>query len=247
MKFYYFLLLATFLLPSVCFSQYNFKSGYVITLKGDTLKGFIDEHEWDNNPRYISFKTRGLDKSQKLTVADIDQFTVDNAITYKRYVCRISLGTIDENHLANKDTTVKIDTVFLEVLQSGKNISLFSYSDDIKSRYFTMEKGDVTPQELIYMVYLRANVQATNAVRTQTDNIFIQQLGSLALKYGRLTDQMQKTLDHLEYREHSISKVVSQINDINKPVTVKKKKNYTKLSFALVLFGVIAYLVFSKM
>jgi hypothetical protein len=247
MKFYYFLLLATFLLPSVCFSQYNFKSGYVITLKGDTLKGFIDEHEWDNNPRYISFKTKGIDKAQKLTVADIEQFTVDNAVTYKRYVCHISMGTTDENHLADKDTTVKVDTVFLEVLQSGKNISLFSYSDDIKSRYFTSDKSDVTPHELIYMVYLRANVQASNAVRTQTDNIFIQQLGALALKYGRLTDKLQKTLDNLEYREYSIIKVVSQINDIDKPVPVKKKKNYVKLSLALVLFGVISYLVLSKM
>jgi hypothetical protein len=232
MKFYYLLLLATFLLPSVCFSQYNFKSGYVITLKGDTLKGFIDEHEWDNNPRYISFKTKGIDKAQKLTIADIGQFTVDNAVTYKRYVCHITVGTTDENHLADKDTTVKIDTVFLEVLQSG---TFRCFLTQTISRYFTSEKSDVTPHELIYMVYLRANVQASNAVRTQTDNIFIQQLGFLALKYGRLTDKLQQSLDNLEYREHSIVKVVSQINDIDKPVPVKKKKNYAKLSFGCFL------------
>ncbi|RYU86863.1 hypothetical protein EWM62_17070 [Mucilaginibacter terrigena] len=247
MKFYYLLLSAALLFPAVCFSQGNFKPGYVITLKGDTLKGFISEHEWDSNPRFVSFKAKGIDEAKKFTVADIGQFTIDSALTYKRFICHISLGTTDENHLAPKDTTTKLDTVFLEVLQSGKNLSLFSYSDNIKTRFFVSEKNDAAPHELLYRVYVWSNTSAANDVRNKTDNVFIQQLGSLALKYGKLTDKLQKTLDHLEYREHSIVKVVSAINDIDKPALVKKKKNYAKLVLASALFVVIAGLVISKM
>ncbi|QHS55517.1 hypothetical protein GWR56_08180 [Mucilaginibacter sp. 14171R-50] len=245
MKLYY-ILLSAVLLPSVCFSQRAFKPGYVIDLKGDTLRGFIEEHEWDNNPRVVSFKTHGTDNARKFTVADIDQFTVESAVTYKRHICRISLATTDENHLYAKDTTTKLDTVFLEVLQAGKNISLYAYADNVKTRYFVSEK-DATPQELIYMVYIKPSVQATDPVRTQTDNVFIQQLRSIALKYGRLDDDLQKQLDGLEYREHSVVDVASKINGIDKPVLVKKKKSYLKLAFALALFVFIGYQVFGKL
>ncbi|MCO5935752.1 hypothetical protein NAF17_09375 [Mucilaginibacter sp. RB4R14] len=242
MKLIYKLLTAVLLLPSLSYAQGNFKPGYVITLKGDTLKGFISEHEWDSNPTSVTFKPDTLHGQQKYTVADIKQFTIDNRVTYKSFSCQISLAAVEENHLFRKDTTTKTATVFLEELQAGKNVSLYAYSDETKKRFFVTEKGTTTPQELLYRVY----VLPGNEGRTKTDNIYAQQLGSLALKYGSLTDKLQRTLDDPEYREPNLVKMVSQINGVHNPTFVKKKTNYTKLTLAVLLFSVIAYLVLFK-
>ncbi|MET3981665.1 hypothetical protein ABIB62_004318 [Mucilaginibacter sp. UYP25] len=241
MKLIYKLLLAALIFPALSYGQGNFKPGYVITLKGDTLKGLISEHEWDSNPKAVSFKPDTIHTTQRFTVADIKQFTIADALTYKRYVCSISLGTVDENHLNARDTTSKVDTVFLEQLQKGENISLYSYSDNTKTRFYTTEKDNDTPRELVYRLYM-----LSDPIVSKTENQYRQQLASLALKYGALTDKLQRTLDDLEFREHTLVKVAAQINGIDKPLLVKKKKNYTKLTLAVILFGVIAYLVLFK-
>ncbi|MDB5026006.1 MAG: hypothetical protein JWP78_3761 [Mucilaginibacter sp.] len=45
-------LLTVVLLPALSYAQSNYKPGYVITLKGDTLPGFIDYREWNSNQSY---------------------------------------------------------------------------------------------------------------------------------------------------------------------------------------------------
>jgi len=40
------LLLIFILLPFISTAQTNYKPGYVVTLTGDTLHGFIDYKEW---------------------------------------------------------------------------------------------------------------------------------------------------------------------------------------------------------
>ena len=56
MKHFNKLLLSLFLLPFFSVAQSNYKPGYVVTSKGDTIHGFIDLQAWDSNPTAISFK-----------------------------------------------------------------------------------------------------------------------------------------------------------------------------------------------
>jgi hypothetical protein len=56
------IVLAFLLLPVLASAQSNYKAGYVINLKGDTLKGFINYKEWNQNPStnpyyFLSFNT----------------------------------------------------------------------------------------------------------------------------------------------------------------------------------------------
>jgi len=50
MKFFSPPLFLAVIAPAVLFAQSNFKSGYIVMPKGDTVKGYIDYREWDNNP-----------------------------------------------------------------------------------------------------------------------------------------------------------------------------------------------------
>ncbi|MBL4675654.1 MAG: hypothetical protein JKY70_05545 [Mucilaginibacter sp.] len=243
--FYSFLFLILF--PAFCFSQ-RYSPGSVITLKGDTIRGFINQREWDSNPRSVSFKDSSQAVARNFNAADIKQFTVDSSVTYKSYVCKISLAPIEENHLVTRDTSSKIDTVFLQVLQTGKNVDLMSYSDEVKTRYYIMENGSSQPQELLYRVYLRDRSEITAAApaETRTENIYIHQLNNIALKYNTLTHKLAKELPSLEYKEYKIFKVISLINGMQKPPQVKRRTTFYRLGLAAVIFGFITYMVYSN-
>ena len=71
MKYLY--LFAFFLSVSLSsFAQSNYKPGYVVDLKNDTLKGFIDYQEWEINPKEFTFKSN-------LNQSEPQIFSIDNA------------------------------------------------------------------------------------------------------------------------------------------------------------------------
>jgi hypothetical protein len=68
--------------------------------------------------------------------------------------------------------------VFLELIATGDHISLYSYTDAIKTRYFVKE-NQLQPFELIYQEYY--DETGTNVL---TSKQYQQQLGNLAEKYA---------------------------------------------------------------
>ena len=102
------------------------------------MRGYIDLKEWGNNPSEINFKT-SLDKSspQVLTVADINYFQIPQITAYKRFTTSISLDETDDQRIkVGRDTSAKIDNVFLKELQKGNHVTLYSYHDDLKRKVF---------------------------------------------------------------------------------------------------------------
>jgi hypothetical protein len=145
-------LLATFLLPLFSFAQSNYKPGYVVTLKGDTLHGFIDYREWSSNPNSINFKTAIADnKAREFTPAEIGFFNISGLESYRRYEGPVSMDATDKDHLANAiDSSFRVEAVFFKELQKGKNLALYAYTDNLKSRFYVGEAPDYIPIELGY-------------------------------------------------------------------------------------------------
>ena len=121
MKKIYKILLSTVLLPALSYAQSNYKPGYVVDLKGDTLKGFIDYREWHSNPNSINFKTTTADiKPHPYSAAEISAFTINKLETYIRYTGPVSMDATDVDHIAySRDTSTSIVTAFFRVLQKG--------------------------------------------------------------------------------------------------------------------------------
>jgi len=202
-------------LPFFSSAQSNYKPGYVITLKGDTLHGFIDYQEWDANPTSINFKTDStLKASKKLTTDDISFFNVNNIETYQKYSGRISIDRIDADHVNNgKDTSFKIASVFLKILEKGDKVTLLYYIDGIRPHLYVAEKIDATPVELSYSIYIVEDEKTGNG-KTVNDNVFKRQLYALAQKYNMLTDRLQIDIQHADYKKSDILKIVSKINNM---------------------------------
>lgn len=215
------LILFIFLLPFLASSQTNFKPGYVINLKGDTIKGYIDYRGWDKTPTSISFKhdTSSHD-SKQLTKNDINFFSITGVESYQKFIGTISLNIIDLDHLSyESDSTYRVDTVFFKVLQIGNNIALYSYTDQLKTRYYFGENPDYKPKELIFRIFKNPGIVEKNKDVIQEGNTFIEnayqrQLFAIANKYNSMDDELTKLFSNGNYKEDYLLKVVGKINKI---------------------------------
>ncbi|QEC79407.1 hypothetical protein [Mucilaginibacter ginsenosidivorax] len=209
MKPYYKLLLPALLLPLFSAAQSNYKPGYVVTLKGDTLRGFINIKEWAVNPRKISFKTSTNDKNpRELGVSDITSFAATNSEAYQRYIGLLNVDPTQISSLSNgRNTDTKTDSIFLKTIQKGANITLFEYADDLKNHYFVSGSGDAQPTELVYRVY-------KNDGKTINEDAYKQQLFLLSEKYGE-SKNLKTTIEKADYNANDLTEIAQLINKTN--------------------------------
>jgi len=213
MKHLYKPFLVVFLLPLFSLAQSNYKPGIVITLKGDTLHGFIDYKEWENNPKDITFKNK-LDNSntESFSTKNTAAFSITGLEYYQRFVLSISNDEVEIGKLALKpDTGTIADTIFLKVITKGKYLTLYRYTDDIKQRFFFSEAGESQPQELIYHAYYNADESSS----VQYINRYRNQLVYLTQKYAVNNDKLNGQILGANYNEPELTKVVQIINGIS--------------------------------
>jgi hypothetical protein len=221
------LLTALLLLPLFLSAQSHYKPGLVVTTKGDTIRGFIDYQAWDSNPTSISFKSMMTDPGKKtFTLHDITYFNVSGITSYKKLLCSISLDETNDTRISGaRDTSFKVDTVFLNVLQRGNNVALYSYTDNLKTRFYVGEAPDIAPKELVYRFYSDAQG------KTVSENTWQKQLFALANKYNVLDDNLTATLEGANYNSGDLLTVVTRINKISKSEFDKKYAAHSSFSF----------------
>lgn len=136
-------------LPSILFAQTNYHQGYVVKNNGDTLKGYIDHREWARCPTSIDFKTNKEDgEIVRFDPRTIKEFQINGVGTYITYRGPVS---IDRPKSLMLDTSKKLDTIFLKQIVTGVHLTLFSFQDEIKERFFVGENGQIV--ELKHSLY----------------------------------------------------------------------------------------------
>jgi len=224
------LLFLVIFLPIFSFAQDNYQPGVIVNQKGDTIHGFIDFREWDKEPNEIKFKTDTSAQPVKYSARQIQYFNVSVGYLaeYQRYGGRITTDETDINKLLiGRDTSYRIDTVFLKIIQRGKNLTLFSFSDNIKTRYYISEKSGDIPQELGYRVYYNSQDE-NDYSRTKYDNVYQYQLYSAAVKANLATESFKLDISRASYDENSILPIVSKINGIDNNDNSKSNRKKTR-------------------
>lgn len=215
------LLALLWVLPFLSIAQSNFQKGYVVTNSKDTLRGYIDYKESAFNPSSVKFKNNFESKPRTFTVEECAAYAIDSLEKYERYVISVSTSRVELSNLsAGRDSSFRIDTVFLKVLNRGKNIALFSYKDDIKKRFYIMDKNEVKPVELIRNLYLKPE-QTGNML---TENKYVGQIqGKMRLfNIEGVSDERKLLL--IKYTEKDLLNVAYKIND-QQPVKSKISSN----------------------
>ncbi|WP_316838039.1 outer membrane beta-barrel protein [Pedobacter nutrimenti] len=194
-------------IPVLSFAQSNFQKGYLVTNNQDTIKGYVDYKERSANPSSFNFRTDLNNEIKVYGVKECSAYGIDGIESSQRYVVRISQSRMTLNDLSTGlDTSSKTDTVFLKVLQTGKNITLFSYEDNIKRRFFIRESGMSEPYELIQSFFLAPNKTGVFV----TDNKYVRQLKEVTEKFGM--DISEEKLKYYRYSGADLIKLSSRIN-----------------------------------
>lgn len=193
-------------------AQTNFKPGYVITINGQIIKGFINEKEWDTNPADINFKTSlSAHESQNYTTNDINYFEITNSVAYQRYSGLISTDETNIARLAiGRDSSKKMDIVFLKLQQKGPNVSLYSYNDAIKMRYFIADNKAGKTFELIFRQYFIPEM----GTATHNENEYVPQLYDLAAKYNPGSAELRQLIENARYNLSDLKKISQNINNL---------------------------------
>lgn len=196
------------LLPAFANAQSNFKPGYIVTLKGDSVDGTIDYRQWEVNPTAITFRnTSGAENNY--TATDIKAFGINGLEKYESYTLAISNDATEISKLALKpDTSTIIKTAFFKLTATGRNVCLLQYIDAIKTRFFVKSNSAALPEELIYHAYY--NADESSSVKYVTS--YRGQLSNLAISAGVDSKSFEDKIAQAAYNESDIVKIVQIIN-----------------------------------
>ncbi|TWI97211.1 outer membrane protein with beta-barrel domain [Mucilaginibacter frigoritolerans] len=216
MHFFNRLFLFFFALPLFSLAQSNYKPGYVVTTQGDTVRGYINYKQWDQNPTKITFKANLESGDTKtFSVKNSSAFAVSGYENYRSYTVSVSQDLIDIEKVKQQlDTTTIADTVFLRICTTGKYLTVFSYTDKIKDHFYYLEAGATQPVELGYHAYMNEENSGIQYVTT-----YRLQLGNLVRKLNtNSTDKIIREVFIADYKEADLIKIAE---DINGPSSLK--------------------------
>jgi hypothetical protein len=221
------LIIFNFLLLQNVFSQENFTKGFIISVKGDTIKGFIDYRNWEKNPDKITFKNLNSETKKTINPIDIQGFGVNNDF-YESAIVKLELSsnsTIDLTIL--KELDMKTDTVFLEAMFRGSK-SLYSYkSEQIREQFFIKNQGVF--ELLIYKRYLKNTDEQTKIAENAT---YLSQLSM----YFQEASNIQSRLRSVEYTKKSLKSLFANYYSQSQDSSKFQKKTEK----AFLEFGVLA-------
>ncbi|MBS1500781.1 MAG: hypothetical protein JST32_01880 [Bacteroidetes bacterium] len=216
----HYLLLFAALLPAFAKAQSNYKPGYIVTLKGDTVKGYIDYREWDKNPWQVYFRDNA-GTINTISILNAKAFAVSGLEYYENHIVKVSQDEIDVNKLsAQPDTSKRVDTVFLRVITKGKFLTLYSYQDAMKLRYYLLQQGNARPRELEFHAYYNPDVSAS----VRYVNRYRVQLQFAAQQAGAASREIEQLIQRAGYNG-DITNVVSKINGSSSLPAGSRKAN----------------------
>jgi len=216
----------------------NYQPGAVVNLNGDTLHGYINYGNWETTPKRISFKSNPDASPVKYAAGEISSFNVSvgNVEEYQSYKGTVTTDNPEINHLhIGRDTSFRIDTVFLKIIQKGKNITLFSYADNIKVHYFISSNPGGQPEELIYKIYYNSE-EENGRDRSVYDRTYMKQLAAIS---GKLNDpSLTEAIFKADFTEADLINIAGRINGItNKELLAKGKSHLSPLKIILFTVG----------
>jgi hypothetical protein len=138
------------LITSFAFAQKDFKRGFYITNQGDTVRTYINDKDWNQNPREISVSNNEEGKGiSTLKLSRIREFTIISGDTYVREVVTIDTSPNRISKMvADKEPEFTSDTVFLQLLVRGTQSLYYLKDENLKEHFFLQNKLN-KPQELI--------------------------------------------------------------------------------------------------
>jgi len=156
------------------FSQVEFKPGFIINNKGDSVKCFID-YDWQNSPLLLKVKLNPESSIEKKSIDNIKEFGIDSSALFVRSSVLMDTSETNFSNLnKNRYPEWKKMQVFLKVLLIGK-ASLYVYQKGNFVRFlYSINQGEIN--QLVYKQYIGESKSEYGRNVVLTNNLFQQQL-----------------------------------------------------------------------
>ncbi|MEO7176974.1 MAG: hypothetical protein ABIV51_13725 [Saprospiraceae bacterium] len=176
-------------------AQIRFENGYYIDNSNATVRGFIKNEDWKNNPNQFQFKSNENASPVTLDISNAKEFGIDGESKYVRSDIQIDRSSDDTDKMSeSKQPEWSAERRFLKVILTGKAI-LYSYDEPSLKRYF-FSTQDMPLEQLIFKRY---KVDANNIA---TNNGFRQQLWVDL----RCADTEMKNIEMIHYESRDLIK-----------------------------------------
>ncbi|MBS1618276.1 MAG: hypothetical protein JST76_07140 [Bacteroidetes bacterium] len=226
-----------FLADLHAYAQNQFVPAYIIRTTNDTVRGSIDDQNWDVNPKKITFKDSS-GRRESLSCRDIKEFSVRGKITevYRTKSLDLDKGPYDvKDLLGYPSPVVSRDTVFATLYESG-TVTLYFLRDETYRTHFLVEKNDRGILDLSIQRYVSdAKLKLIDIYKNQLNKLMADCPGVIM------------KLAELPYSEKELRSLVVYYNQCVKPAAAKTSNNYSQVKEKIrVVFGLIAGVGFRK-
>lgn len=196
-------------IPMLSMGQSNYQKGYVLNNSKDTLKGYVDYKPKISSQNSITFKSNLDAQPQTFNAQTAKGYGFQSGFSFESYTVRISKGTTKTEALkVGLDTSTRGATVFLRVLQTGPNVTIYSYTDDIKEHFYVRGSSSTQPYELMRARYIEAN----NSNKIITTDRYKGQLLFEMRAYNTGTEFYEGDFEDMAYSESDMVRIGAIIN-----------------------------------
>ena len=207
-----FLLALAFFYFTSSYAQITFEKGYFINNNDVRINCYIENMDWNNNPKSFTYKLLENDQPKQEDFTGVREFGINNVSMYKRFTLNMERSTYEIGQLTpNKNPVFKQETHFLKALIIG-DASLYVWTGDNLVKYF-FETKSMPIEQLIYIRYT-----TYEGYRISENNMFRQQL----LNSLKCVDLTEKDFKNLKYKAEGLTTVFKKYNTCankNNPVS----------------------------
>jgi len=179
-------------------AQSNFKKGYIVTNRSDTINGWIDLRMDDKNAYRCVFKSEPEKQAITYSPGEISEFRFDEIGKY--YVSRKI--TIDGEERE----------VFLEFLIKGE-MNLYYYLQDNKEYFFFENqegKMEAVTKKDDYVTFTENNV-GQRGVYIKSDILYKQRLYNI---FNNQAPVMQKNIEHADFNKRNMIELTKKYHNL---------------------------------
>jgi len=213
------------ILPSVANAQRKIRSGFIVTIGGDTLRGEIRSRNWRLTPIEIQFRKNPSEDFAFYDTSSIVYFRACEDSYIKANVLR-DLSPLDYasdiERLHSVSAPFVRQSLFLKCLISGNLFDLLELKDFERTNYYLREATG----KIIYLSY---RIDRNNSGNILKYFYFRETLRTINANYSN-DPVIEAAINTAEYDANSLSRIVTKLNQVPSANTENLNSNTTHQS-----------------
>ncbi len=209
-------------------AQSSFSKGFIVTVEEDTLRGYINDKDWDFHPKSVKFKANENGEAMDYTPNELLVVKTESGKHFEAFTVEIN-KTQKADYSYDSKARMEKKTVFMQPIIKGEMNFYFYQSPDLEKHFFVQKGGD----DLMELLEVQYKEKRNRREMRVVEKRYLKDLKSLTYDCRVLEDKLKG----LKLEMDDISDYVREYNTcksaLEKDFTSMYKKSGVKWEFAL--------------